>query len=147
MRRSTRTTGLSTPRSTRSSRRKKVTQSPAKSPSGEYNAWQYTDLRPGTSSSPSIQFTSECDGSLSSPEQRGTPAAKMSFVSKKRAEKSEERSLINERGLAIRSGGNLHLSKSSSGRNQKGPTASIIPSTPKIATIIEDTVDLGESFT
>jgi hypothetical protein len=33
-----------------------------------------------------------------------TPAAKTSFVPKKRAEKSEERSLIKKRGFAIRSG-------------------------------------------
>jgi hypothetical protein len=38
-RRNTRSTGLSTPRSTQSSRRKKATQSPDKSPSGEYYAW------------------------------------------------------------------------------------------------------------
>jgi hypothetical protein len=59
-------------------------------------------------------------------------------VFKKRAEKSEEWSLIKKRGLAIRSGKNLHLSKSSSGSNSKGPTASIIPSTVKIAPRIED---------
>jgi hypothetical protein len=56
----------------------------------------------------------------------------MSFMSKKRTEKSEERSLIKKRGLAIRSGEKLHSSKSSSGRNKKEPTASIIPSTTKI---------------
>jgi hypothetical protein len=47
----------------------------------------------------------------SSQEPKGTPAAKTNFVSKKRAEKSEERSLINKRGLAIRYGEKLHLSK------------------------------------
>jgi hypothetical protein len=39
MRRSTRITGLSTPSSTRSSRRNQAKQSPYKSPSGEYTAW------------------------------------------------------------------------------------------------------------
>jgi hypothetical protein len=60
-------------------------------------------------------------------------------MSKKRAGKSGERGLINKRGLAIRSGKKLHLSKSSSGSNKKEPTASIILSTAKIATIIVDT--------
>jgi hypothetical protein len=63
-------------------------------------------------------------------------------MSKKKDEKSEERSLIKKRRLAIISGKRLHLSESFSGRNKKGPTASIIPSTPKIATIIEDTVGI-----
>jgi hypothetical protein len=49
MRRSTRITGLSTPRPTRSSRRKKAKQSPDKSPSGEYDAWQHAAFKPGTS--------------------------------------------------------------------------------------------------
>jgi hypothetical protein len=44
-RRSTRSTELSTPRSTRSSRRKKAKQSPEKSPIGEYDAWQYAYLK------------------------------------------------------------------------------------------------------
>jgi hypothetical protein len=60
-------------------------------------------------------------------------------MSKNRTEKSEERSLIKRRGLAIRSGKNLHLNKSSSDSNKKEPTASIIPSTTNIATRIEDT--------
>jgi hypothetical protein len=90
MRRSTRINGLSTPRSTIISRRKKEKKPPDKSPSGEYDAWQYSALRPGTSSSPSLQFTSDGDGS----ERKGTPAVKTSFTSKKRAEKSQERSLI-----------------------------------------------------
>jgi hypothetical protein len=63
-------------------------------------------------------------------------------MSKKRAEKSEERSLIKKRGLAIRYGKKLHLSKSSPGSNKKEPTASIILSTTKIATIIEDTTGI-----
>jgi hypothetical protein len=113
MRRSTIITGLSTPRYIRSSRRKKANQSPDKSPSGEYDAWNYPALRPGKSSSPSLQFTSEGDGSLSTPEHKRTPAENMSFMSKNRAEKSEEWSLINKRGLAIRYGKKLHLSKSS----------------------------------
>jgi hypothetical protein len=82
--RSTRLTGLSTPWSARSSRRKKGHQSPDKSPIGEYDAWKYAALRPGTSSSPSLDFTSDGDGPLSSPEQKGAPAAKTSFMSKKR---------------------------------------------------------------
>jgi hypothetical protein len=57
---------------------------------------------------------------------------------KKRTEKSEERSLINKMGLAIRSGKKIHLSKSSSARNKKEPTAAIIPSTAKMARITED---------
>jgi hypothetical protein len=97
MRRSTRSTGRSTPRYNRSFRRKKAKQSPDKSPSGEYDAWKYAALRPGTSSSSSLQFTSDGNESLSSPEQKVTPAAKMSFVYKKRADKSEERSLIKKR--------------------------------------------------
>jgi hypothetical protein len=63
-------------------------------------------------------------------------------MSKKRADKSEERSLINKRGLAIRSGKKLHLSKSSPDSNKKEPTASIIPCTAKIATRIEDTTGI-----
>jgi hypothetical protein len=63
-------------------------------------------------------------------------------MSKKRAEKSEEWSLIKKRGLAIRSGKKLHLSKSSPGRNKKEPTTSIFSSTTKIATIIEDTAGI-----
>jgi hypothetical protein len=62
-------------------------------------------------------------------------------MSKKRDEKSEERSLLNKRGFAIRSGKKIHLSKSSSD-NKKEPTTSIIPSTVKIATIIEDTAGI-----
>jgi hypothetical protein len=77
--------------------------------------------------------------SLSSPERKGTPAAKTSLMSKKRDEKSKERSLINKWGLAIRYLEKLHLSKSSPGSNTKEPTASIIPSNSKIATRIEDT--------
>jgi hypothetical protein len=144
MRRHNRITGLSAPRSTRSSRRKKAKQSPDKSPSGEYDAWQYAALRNVTSSSPSLKFSSDGDGdgSLSSPERKGTPAAKTSFMSKKRAEKSEERSLIKNRGLAIIYGKKLHLSKSSPGSNKKEPTARIIPSTAKIATRIEDTTGI-----
>jgi hypothetical protein len=65
MRRSTISTGVSIPRSTRSSRRKKATQSPDKSPSGENYAWQYAALRPGTSYLLILQFTSDGDGSLS----------------------------------------------------------------------------------
>jgi hypothetical protein len=76
------------------------------------------------------------------PERKGTQAAKTSFMSKKRAEKSEERSLIKKRGLAIRYGKKLHLSKSSPGSNKKEPTASIIPCTAKTATIIEDTTGI-----
>jgi hypothetical protein len=49
-------------------------------------------------------------------------------MSNKRAGKSEERSLIKKRRLAIRSGKKLYLSKSSSGSNKKEPTASIITS-------------------
>jgi hypothetical protein len=60
-------------------------------------------------------------------------------MSTKRAEKSEDRSLIKKRGLAIRHGKKLHLSKSSPGRIKKEPTASIILCTAKIATRIEDT--------
>jgi hypothetical protein len=60
-------------------------------------------------------------------------------VSKKRAEKSEERSLIKKRGLAIRYLEKLHLSKSSPDSTKQEPTASIIPSTANIATRIEDT--------
>jgi hypothetical protein len=142
MRRSTIITELSTPRYTRISRRKKAKQSSDKSPSGAYYAWKYSALRPGTSSSPSLQFTSDGDGSLSSPELKGTPAAKTSFMSKKRAEKSKEPSLIKKRGIAIRYGEKLHLSKSSPGSNKKEPTASIIPCTAKIVTIIEDTVGI-----
>jgi hypothetical protein len=62
----------------------------------------------------------------------------MRFVSKKRAEKSEERSLIKKRGLAIIYGKKIHLSKSSPDSNKKAPTASIIPCKSKIATRIED---------
>jgi hypothetical protein len=58
-------------------------------------------------------------------------------LSKKRTEKSEERSLIKKKGLAIRSGKKLYLRKSSSGSNKKEPTAIIIPSMAKIASIIE----------
>jgi hypothetical protein len=36
----------------------------------------------------------------------------------------------------------IHLSKSSSGSNKKEPTASIIPGTAKIATIIDDTAEI-----
>jgi hypothetical protein len=89
MRRNTRITGLSTPSSTRSSRIKKAEQSPDKSPSGEYDTWKYAALIPGTSSSTSLQFTSDGDGSLSSPEHKGTTSAKMIFMSKKTAENSE----------------------------------------------------------
>jgi hypothetical protein len=89
MRKSTRSTGVSIQRSTRSPRRKKAKQSPDKSTSGEYNAWQYAALGHGTSSSPSVQFTSDSTGSLGSPERKGTPSAKTRFMSKKRAEKSE----------------------------------------------------------
>jgi hypothetical protein len=110
------------------SRRKKAKQSPDKSPGQEYNAWQYAALRPGIPYSPSLQFTNDGDCSLSSPEYKGTPAAKTSFMSNKRAGKSEERSLIKKRRLAIRSGKKLYLSKSSSGSNKKEPTASIITS-------------------
>jgi hypothetical protein len=63
-------------------------------------------------------------------------------MSKKRAEKSEERSLIKKRGLTIRSGKNLHLSISFSGRNKNKPTSSIFPITVNIATIIEDTAGI-----
>jgi hypothetical protein len=63
-------------------------------------------------------------------------------MSKKKDEKSEERSLIKKRRLAIISGKRLHLSESFSGRNKKGPTASIIPSTVNIATRIEDTAGI-----
>jgi hypothetical protein len=63
-------------------------------------------------------------------------------MSKKRAEKSEERSLIKKRRLAIGYGENLHLSKSSPVRNIKEPTESIIPCTVKIATRIEDTTGI-----
>jgi hypothetical protein len=63
-------------------------------------------------------------------------------MSKKRAEKSEERSLIKKRGLVIRSGKKIHLSKSSSGNNKKEPTGSIIPRTAMIATIIDDTTGI-----
>jgi hypothetical protein len=63
-------------------------------------------------------------------------------MSKKRAEKSEEWSLIKKRGLAIRFGEKIHLSKSSSGSNKKEPTTAIIPSTTKIATRIEDTAGI-----
>jgi hypothetical protein len=80
-------------------------------------------LRPGTSSSSSLQFTSDGDGSLISRERKGTPAAKTSFVSKKSAEKSEEGRLFKKTGLAITSGKKLHLSKSSSSSNKKEPTA------------------------
>jgi hypothetical protein len=66
-------------------------------------------------------------------------------MSKKRAGKSEERSLVKKRRLAIRSGKKLYLSKSSSGSNKKEPTASIIPSTNKIATIIEDAAGVQSS--
>jgi hypothetical protein len=138
-RRNTKTTGLSTPRSTISSRRNKAKQSADNSPSGEYDAWKYAGLRPGTSFSPTLQFTSDGDGSLSSPERKGNPAAKTSFMSKKRAENSEERRLIKKRGLAIRYGKNIHLRKSSPDSKKKEPTASIIPCTSKKATIIEDT--------
>jgi hypothetical protein len=64
--------------------------------------------------------------------------ARTSFMSKKRAENSEELSLIKQRGLAIIYEKKLHLSKSSSDSKKKGPTASIIPSMAKIGTIIED---------
>jgi hypothetical protein len=57
-------------------------------------------------------------------------------MSKKRADKSEERSLIKKRGLAIRYGKNLQLSKSSSGSDKKEPTASIIPRAATIAILI-----------
>jgi hypothetical protein len=90
-------------------------------------------LRPGTPYSPSLQFTNDGDCSLSSPEYKGTPVAKTSFMSNKRAGKSEERSLIKKRRLAIRSG-------------KKLPTASIIPSTNKIATIIEDATGIQSSY-
>jgi hypothetical protein len=60
-------------------------------------------------------------------------------MSKKRAEKSEERGVIKKRGLAIRYGKKLHLSKSSPDSKKKEPTASMIPCTAKIATRIEDT--------
>jgi hypothetical protein len=63
-------------------------------------------------------------------------------MSKKSAEKSEERSLIKKRGLAIRYGKQLHLSKSSPDSNKKEPTACIIPCTSKIATRIEDTAGI-----
>jgi hypothetical protein len=63
-------------------------------------------------------------------------------MSKKRAEKSEERSLINKRGLVIRSGEKLHLTKSFPGSNKKKPTASISPSTVKMATRIEDSTGI-----
>jgi hypothetical protein len=53
-------------------------------------------------------------------------------MSNNRAEKSEERSLVKKRGLAIRSGKKLHLSKSSPGSTKKEPTASIFPSKFKI---------------
>jgi hypothetical protein len=66
-------------------------------------------------------------------------------MSKKRAGKSEERSLIKKRRLAIRSEKKLYLSESSSGSNRKEPTASIIPSTNKIATIIEDAAGIQSS--
>jgi hypothetical protein len=110
---------VSTPRSTRSSRRKNAKQSSDKAPSGEYDAWWYAELRPGTSSSPSLKFTEDGDGSLISPERKRTPAAKTSFMSKNWAEKSDERSLIKKRGLAIISWEKLHLSKYSSGSNKK----------------------------
>jgi hypothetical protein len=137
-----RSTGLSTPRSTQSSRIEKAKQSPDKSPSGEYDACQYASLRPGTSSSTSLEFTSDGDVSLSPPELKGTLALKTSFMSKNRAEKSEERSLIKKRVLAIRPEKKLHFSKSSSDSNKKRPTASIIPSKTKIATRIEDTAGI-----
>jgi hypothetical protein len=63
-------------------------------------------------------------------------------MSKNRDDKSEERCLIKRRGLAIRSGGKLHLSKSSPGSNKKEPTASIFLSTVKISTRIEDTAGI-----
>jgi hypothetical protein len=63
-------------------------------------------------------------------------------MSKKRAENSDEWSLINKRGLAIRYGEKLHLSKSSPDSKKKEPTASIIPCTAKIATGIEDTTGI-----
>jgi hypothetical protein len=99
-------------------------------------------LRPGTSSSPILQVTSDGDGPLSSPEGKETPAAKTSFMSKNGAEESEERNLIKKEGLAIRFGEKLHLSKSSSGSNKKEPTESIIQSTANIDTIIEDTAEI-----
>jgi hypothetical protein len=80
--------------------------------------------------------------SLSPPERKVTPAEKTSFMSKNKAEKSEERSLIKKRGLAIRYGKKLHLSKYSPDSNKKEPTARIIPCTAKIATRIEDTTGI-----
>jgi hypothetical protein len=69
-------------------------------------------------------------------------ATETSFMSKNRAEKSEERTLLKKRGLAIRYEKKLHLVRSSPGSNKKEPTASIIPSTAKKATRIEDTAGI-----
>jgi hypothetical protein len=63
----------------------------------------------------------------------------MIFMSKKRAEKSKEGSLIKKRGLAIRYGKKLHLSKSSPGSNNNESTTSTIPCKAKISTRIEET--------
>jgi hypothetical protein len=99
-------------------------------------------LRPETSSSLSLQVTSDVDGSLGSPERKGTSAVKTSSMSKKRSDKSEERSLIKKRGFAVRYGKKLHLGKSSPGSNKKQPTASIISWTANIATRKEDTTGI-----
>jgi hypothetical protein len=99
-------------------------------------------VRPGTSSSPSLQFTSGGDGSLIYPEHKRTTSARKGFMSKKRADKSEERSLIKKRRLAIRYGEKLHLSRSYPGSNKKEPAARIIPSTSKIATRVDDTTGI-----
>jgi hypothetical protein len=141
MRRITRTTGFSTPRSTRSSRRKKAKKPPDKSPSGEYNTWKYAALRPGTSSS-HIVYSSQVMVMSHSFPQSEKELQQQRRASCPRRGMTSLKSLIKKRGLAIRLGEKLHLSKSSSSRSKKGPTASIITSTARIATRIYDTAGI-----